>query len=41
MYATISGKINQHLIDLGQAVNANEMLLDIVNNEQVSGTGLC
>lgn len=35
MYATISGKINQHLIDLGQAVNANEMLLDIVNNQQV------
>jgi RND family efflux transporter MFP subunit len=35
MYATISGKINQHLIDLGQAVNANDMLLDIVNNQQV------
>lgn len=35
MYAAINGKINQHLIDLGQAVNANEMLLDIVNNKQV------
>lgn len=35
MYAAISGKINQHLIDLGQAVNANDMLLDIVNNQQV------
>jgi len=35
MYATIDGKINQHLIDLGQAVSANEMLMDLVNNEQV------
>jgi cobalt-zinc-cadmium efflux system membrane fusion protein len=35
MYATIDGKINHHLIDLGQAVNANEMLMDLVNNEQV------
>ncbi|MFO7844958.1 MAG: efflux RND transporter periplasmic adaptor subunit [Balneolaceae bacterium] len=35
MYATIDGKINQHLIDLGQAVNANDMLMDLVNNEQV------
>src|SRR6056297_4053816 len=32
MYAAIDGKINHHLIDLGQAVNANDMLLDIVNN---------
>jgi cobalt-zinc-cadmium efflux system membrane fusion protein len=35
MYATIDGKINHHLIDLGQAVNANDMLMDLVNNEQV------
>jgi len=35
MYATINGKINHHLIDLGQAVNANDMLMDLVNNEQV------
>jgi RND family efflux transporter MFP subunit len=35
MYAPIDGKINHHLIDLGQAVNANDMLLDIVDNRQV------
>lgn len=35
IYAPIDGKINHHLIDLGQAVNANDMLLDIVNNKQV------
>jgi cobalt-zinc-cadmium efflux system membrane fusion protein len=35
MYATIDGKINHHLIDLGQSVNANDMLMDLVNNEQV------
>lgn len=39
MYATIDGKINQHLIDLGQAVNANDMLLDIVNNSRVLARG--
>lgn len=35
MYATIDAKINHHLIDLGQAVNANDMLMDLVNNNQV------
>jgi len=35
MYATIDGKINHHMIDLGQAVNANDMLMDLVNNDQV------
>jgi membrane fusion protein, heavy metal efflux system len=35
MYARIDGKINHHLIDLGQAVSANDMLLDIVNTRQV------
>jgi len=39
MYAAIDGKINHHLIDLGQAVNANDMLLDIVNNRQVLARG--
>jgi cobalt-zinc-cadmium efflux system membrane fusion protein len=39
MYATIDGKINQHLIDLGQAVNANDMLLDIVDNSHVLARG--
>lgn len=35
MYATIDGKINHHMIDLGQAVNANDTLMDLVNNDQV------
>lgn len=39
MYAGIDGKINHHLIDLGQAVSANDMLLDIVNNKQVLARG--
>lgn len=39
MYAGIGGKINHHLIDLGQAVSANDMLLDIVNNSQVLARG--
>jgi len=39
MHATIDGKINHHLIDLGQAVRANDMLLDIVNNRIVLARG--
>jgi membrane fusion protein, heavy metal efflux system len=35
MIAPINGKINQHLIDLGQSVNANDLLLDILNNSRV------
>lgn len=35
MYAPINGKINQHLIGLGQAVNSNDMLMDIVDNRVV------
>ncbi|MEX2463732.1 MAG: efflux RND transporter periplasmic adaptor subunit, partial [Balneolaceae bacterium] len=35
MYAPIDGKINHHLINLGQAVNSNDMLLDIVDNRVV------
>ncbi|WP_165779086.1 efflux RND transporter periplasmic adaptor subunit [Rhodohalobacter barkolensis] len=35
LYAPIDGKINHHMIDLGSAVNANNMLLDIVDNREV------
>ncbi len=35
MYAPINGKINNHLIDLGQSVNANDLLLDIINDSHV------
>jgi len=34
-YAPIDGKINHHLIELGQSVNKNDMILDIINNKQV------
>ncbi len=35
LYAPIDGKINHHMIDLGSPVNANEMILDIVDNSMV------
>ena len=37
--AAIDGKINQHLIDPGQAVHANDMLLDIINSSEVLARG--
>jgi len=33
--APISGVLNRHLIDLGQAVNSYDMLLDIIDNTEV------
>ncbi len=35
LYAPISGVLNQHLIDLGEAVNAYDKLLDIIDNREV------
>lgn len=35
IYSPIDGMINRHLIDLGQAVNAYELMMDIINSEQV------
>lgn len=35
VYAPIDGKINQHLVDLGKSVQANTMLMDIVDNRRV------
>lgn len=35
LYAPISGVLNQHLIDLGEAVNAYDKLLDIIDNSEV------
>jgi cobalt-zinc-cadmium efflux system membrane fusion protein len=35
LYAPISGVMNQHLIDLGEAVNAYDKLLDIIDNREV------
>jgi cobalt-zinc-cadmium efflux system membrane fusion protein len=35
MTAPISGKINQHLIDIGEPVKAYAMMLDIINPEEV------
>lgn len=35
LYTPIDGKINHHMIDLGSPVNANEMILDIVDNSMV------
>lgn len=35
IHAPISGVLNQHLIDLGEAVNAYDKLLDIIDNTEV------
>jgi len=35
LQAPISGVLNQHLIDLGEAVNAYDKLLDIIDNTEV------
>jgi len=35
LHAPISGVLNQHLIDLGEAVNAYDKLLDIIDNTEV------
>lgn len=35
LYAPISGVLNQHLIDLGESVNAYDKLLDIIDNTEV------
>ena len=35
LYAPITGVINQHLIDLGESVNAYDKLLDIIDNTEV------
>ena len=35
IYAPITGIINEHLIDLGQSVNAYEEMLDIIDNKKV------
>jgi cobalt-zinc-cadmium efflux system membrane fusion protein len=35
LHAPISGVLNQHLIDLGEAVNAYDKLLDIIDNSEV------
>lgn len=35
LYAPISGVLNQHLIDLGESVNAYDKLLDIIDNREV------
>lgn len=35
MYAPISGKVNEHLIDLGTSVNTHQKLLDIVDASSV------
>lgn len=35
IYSAITGVINEHLIDLGTSVSANQKMLDIINNEKV------
>lgn len=35
LHAPIAGVLNQHLIDLGEAVNAYDKLLDIIDNTEV------
>jgi len=35
IHAPISGVINQHLIELGESVNSNQKLLDIIDNAEV------
>lgn len=35
LYAPITGVLNQHLIDLGESVNAYDKLLDIIDNTEV------
>lgn len=35
IHAPISGVLNQHLIDLGESVNAYDKLLDIIDNKEV------
>lgn len=35
IYSPIDGIINRHLIDLGQAVNAYDLMMDILNTDQV------
>ncbi|WP_020403590.1 efflux RND transporter periplasmic adaptor subunit [Gracilimonas tropica] len=35
LYASIDGVVNEHLIDLGESVNAYDKLLDIIDNTEV------
>lgn len=35
IYSPITGTLNEHLIDLGTSVSANQKMLDIINNQKV------